>query len=287
MRMTPDQSLKAAILGETVPARPAPDKTPKTPGARPARTGPSRVYRWGIKLLILALMVLITRGLMRAPEVQAMLADAKTAVLELIDREVAARQSAGTEPAPQATPASQSDLPQGIAADIPVSSLPESRIMVRRPDATEPATPTLPEQAASETTPPALQSDAAPAAQAPQSADQISPQADTTAVTATAATPETVDLSDTARISGPVTAILAGNLMDVDDITVLIDDLACPAPDSEAGRFAALGLARITRAASLECEVLGEVGDAALRAACALPSGELLSDRMKSETECQ
>lgn len=91
--MTPDQTLKAALIGDAPAKREKPARTPRKPRAE-RRKRSSRAFRWGIKLLMLALTLMISRGLMRTPEVQLMWADVQGAVIEFVQKERAARQAA-------------------------------------------------------------------------------------------------------------------------------------------------------------------------------------------------
>ncbi|MGY3437895.1 MULTISPECIES: hypothetical protein [unclassified Marinovum] len=80
--MTPDQKLKTALVGEATHA----GRKPR--GAKPAKQ--SRAFRWTVRLLTLALMLMVSRGLMREPEVKLMLTDAVTAVVTFVAQERAA-----------------------------------------------------------------------------------------------------------------------------------------------------------------------------------------------------
>lgn len=276
--MTPDQSLKAAILGETVPARAVPEKTPDTPAAQRAATGPSRVYRWAIRLIFLTLIVLIARGAMNSPEVRALWTKGKSTVLALLER--TSMREAPSAPAETPTETLRETETPAPLTPTDMTAPQTTLTQEQRPE------PDTQQDAPADVLP--APTDADPTEQAANPVPLTEPVPEPSAETAQlTAAPPADSGADDARLYGPVTAILAGNLMDVDDVTVLVDDLACPAPDTEEGRFAALGLARITRAATLECDVMGEVGDAALRAACFLPDGAPLASRMKAETACQ
>lgn len=71
------------MFGDAAPARAKPRKT-------------SRGLRWGIKLLFLALSLMLTRGLLQAPEVRAMLQDGVTAVQGFIAEERARVEASAT-----------------------------------------------------------------------------------------------------------------------------------------------------------------------------------------------
>lgn len=122
--MTPDQTLKAALVGDAPPKRAKPVKALRKPREeRPRRS--SWVFRWGVKLMLLALMLMITRGLLRMPEVKLMLADVQTAVIELVRKERAARDAAAA--AEQVAEAASED--KATAAG---TQMPENRVTVRR-----------------------------------------------------------------------------------------------------------------------------------------------------------
>ncbi|TNF21642.1 MAG: hypothetical protein EP318_06730 [Rhodobacteraceae bacterium] len=120
--MTPDQTLKAALVGDAAPKRAKPAKAPRKPrAARPRRS--SWVFRWGVKLMMIAMMLMISRGLMRAPEVQAMFADVRVAVIDFVKQERAARAMAAA--AEQGTDPGDKSAAAG-------TQMPESRVAVRR-----------------------------------------------------------------------------------------------------------------------------------------------------------
>lgn len=244
--MTPDQSLKAAILGEDVPARNSARDQPDSPQRRAAKGGPSRVFRLGMRILALTVLIVGATTLLNRPEAQAALAKAKTVAWDLIaaygPKTLPGETASGME-TPQSDPASAETAPSAPPGAAPPVSAPGAP--------------------GSEAIGAPVQADTAPVSDTGESAKEGS------------------------RISGAVTAIRAGNLLDVAEVTVLIDDLACPSPESEDGRLAALGLARVTRGATLDCAVLGEVGDAALRASCMLPDGRAIAAAMVAETACR
>lgn len=122
--MTPDQTLKAALVGDAAPKRAKPAKAPRKPrDERPRRS--SWVFRWGVKLMMLALMLMITRGLLRTPEVKLMWADVQTAVIDFAKQERAARDAAAaTEQA--------AEIASEDKATAAGTRMPESKVTVRR-----------------------------------------------------------------------------------------------------------------------------------------------------------
>lgn len=122
--MTPDQDLKAALIGEAqAPKRGKSARVPR----RARRDRPRRSawpFRWGIKFLMMALMLMISRGLMQAPEVQAMWAEAKVKLIGFIEEERAARAAVAaseTLESVEATEVTSTD-----------SRMPENKVAVRR-----------------------------------------------------------------------------------------------------------------------------------------------------------
>lgn len=247
--MTPDQALKAAILGdgETSTKR-QPDaskSTPRTPrgGRRP------RWLRWAVRLLGLAAMLMISQGLMKTPEVKAMIGQATEAVIGVIQKEQDARASEARRAA-QANETSQATLRQDREGVVQSSAMPKDRgYVVRRtqqPSVSEPVDVAAPDIKAT------LQNSAEPVEK-----------------------------------SGVVTAIHAANLIDVDGNTYLIDGIVCPAPDTDAGRRAALGLARLTQAQQVRCTVTGQLGSHAQSATCATGSGQDIANALRASGLCQ
>lgn len=118
--MTPDQALKTALLGEAPQAR-----------GKPAKTKRSRRFRWTLKLLAVALSLMLTRGLMQAPEVRAMFNEG-VATVEAFLAEERARVEAKAA-------AAVADTLQGMAEtpEVDAPAMFEDRVKVRRPSESE------------------------------------------------------------------------------------------------------------------------------------------------------
>lgn len=204
--MTPDQALKTALVGETAPTLRKP--------RRPA----SRRFRWTVRLLCLALSLMITRGLMQAPEVRAFWAEGRATLEAFLAEEralVAARAEADARGALQAK----------------AQVLPDNRVTVNR----------------------GTGGTGGPAPRV---------------------------------LSGTVEEVLAGNAFLLEGTPLVLDGLACAAPDSGPGREAVEGLHRLTRAERLRCTVTGPAGAHAFRAQCSLKGGRDLASQMRADRLC-
>lgn len=146
--MTPDRALKAAIMdeaegssGRTRPARKRRDRKPVARGAF--------ARRFALRLILLAISIGATRMLLYTDEGRAAFEGFQTALLEVVQTEMAARasapdanaqaaetQTAEAAPAPHFVSAPQSPEPAQAPAQAnirpKVSQLPESRVAVRR-----------------------------------------------------------------------------------------------------------------------------------------------------------
>lgn len=219
--MTPDQTLKAALVGDAAPKRAKPAKAPRKPRKeRPRRS--SWVFRWGVKFMMLALMLMISRGLMRTPEVKLMWADVQTAVIDFAKKERAARDAAAASE--QAAEAASED--KATAAG---TQMPESRVTVRRVGD-------------------------APAARV---------------------------------LSGPVDAVFAGSVLQVEGVPVVIDKLVCPEPKSERGERAKAALEQLTKGQTLRCGVTGQAGQFAVKADCQMQGGLDVANAMQADRLCE
>ncbi|MDO6732419.1 hypothetical protein Q4577_20510 [Marinovum sp. 2_MG-2023] len=90
LTMTPDQALKAAMIGDKSRMR---GKL-----ASAGRTPKSRLFRWSVKILSVALVLTVSRGMLRAPEVQVMLAGAGDTLTQVVqDDTIASAHIAATD----------------------------------------------------------------------------------------------------------------------------------------------------------------------------------------------